>query len=125
MNFSLQQEPAPTPPATMRDLPSLQRPRRRKASPRTKAKALAAVAVLGLGAVGAVLAGAVGTGTPLSVSGLKSWFRPSTNNILTAPVRRGDLAITVTEKGNLESAKNEDVTCEVEGQTQILKILQE
>ena len=37
--------------------------------------------------------------------------------ILTAPVRRGNLAITVTEKGNLESSKNEDVICEVEGQT--------
>ena len=35
------------------------------------------------------------------------------------------LAVTVTEKGNLESSKNEDVFCEVEGQTTIIMILPE
>ncbi len=35
------------------------------------------------------------------------------------------LTVTINEKGNLESAKNEDVLCEVEGSTTIISILPE
>ena len=33
------------------------------------------------------------------------------------PLSKGTLTVTINEKGNLESAKNEDVLCEVEGST--------
>ena len=40
-------------------------------------------------------------------------------------VRPGKLAVIVKEKGNLESAANKDVHCEVEGGTTIIRILPE
>ena len=45
--------------------------------------------------------------------------------VMTFTVRRGTLAVTVKEKGSLESAKNEDVMNLVEGQTTIISILPE
>jgi multidrug resistance efflux pump len=44
----------------------------------------------------------------------------STNrtDILTAPVKKGKLAITVKERGMLESAENNDVSCRVKARTQ-------
>lgn len=45
--------------------------------------------------------------------------------VVSYKVTKGTLAITVKERGNLESSKNEDVTCEVEGSTTIISILPE
>lgn len=45
------------------------------------------------------------------------------SNMLTAVVDRGDLLITVVEDGNLESAANIDIKCEVAGGTAILWIV--
>ena len=45
--------------------------------------------------------------------------------MITAQVRPGKLAVIVKEKGNLESAANKDVHCEVEGGTTIIMILPE
>jgi HlyD family secretion protein len=44
-------------------------------------------------------------------------------NVLTAKVQRGELLVTVTEDGNLESAVNIDIKCEVAGGTSILWIV--
>jgi hypothetical protein len=49
------------------------------------------------------------------------WFHSLATNrtdILTAPVKKGKLAITVKERGMLESAENNDVTCRVKARTQ-------
>lgn len=43
--------------------------------------------------------------------------------VLTVPVKRGDLLITVVEDGNLESAKNLDLKCQVPGSQTILEIV--
>ena len=40
-------------------------------------------------------------------------------------VKPGTLRVTVVERGSLESSHNEDVICEVEGQTTIITILPE
>lgn len=44
---------------------------------------------------------------------------------LTHPVTRGELLITVTEDGNLESAQNVDIKCEVAGGSTILWIIED
>lgn len=44
---------------------------------------------------------------------------------LTEPVTRGDLVVTVTEDGTLESARNLDVKCEVAGGSTILWIVKD
>jgi HlyD family secretion protein len=49
------------------------------------------------------------------------WFHSlstSRTDILTAPVKKGKLAITVKERGMLESAENNDVSCRVKARTQ-------
>jgi RND family efflux transporter MFP subunit len=46
-------------------------------------------------------------------------------DVVSYKVNKGRLAITVKERGNLESSRNEDVMCEVEGSTTIIKILPE
>jgi len=46
-------------------------------------------------------------------------------NMKTAQVRLGDLAVTVSEEGNLESAVNIDIKCEVAGGTAILSIVED
>jgi HlyD family secretion protein len=43
--------------------------------------------------------------------------------LLTVPVKRGDLLITVNEDGNLESGKNVDIKCQVPGSLTILEIV--
>jgi HlyD family secretion protein len=53
---------------------------------------------------------------------IKGLFGPSKNDIITTVVHRGPLPITVVEKGSLESSKNEDAYCLVEGQTTIIMI---
>lgn len=45
--------------------------------------------------------------------------------IVTSPVTRTDLVITVTEDGTLESAANVELKCEVEGGSTILEIIQD
>lgn len=98
----------------MQDLPPPQRPGRRK-SGGGRRLALAAVAL-------AVVAGGLFAGRARLSGGLLGRSR---EEVLTAPVRRGTLAVVVKEKGALESAKNQDVINEVEGQTTIIMILPE
>jgi len=40
-------------------------------------------------------------------------------------VKRGDLRITVLESGSVKSLKSKEIKCEVEGQTQIIKLIRE
>jgi RND family efflux transporter MFP subunit len=65
--------------------------------------------------------------TGLIGGGLRWKFGLSTpSDEITATVKRADLPITVTEKGELESSKTIDVRCEVEGrQNKIVSILPE
>lgn len=56
---------------------------------------------------------------------IRGLFAPTAIDIIPFEIKRGALPITVTEKGALESAKNEDVYCQVEGQTTIIFILPE
>jgi HlyD family secretion protein len=53
---------------------------------------------------------------------IKGLFGPSKSDIITTIVHKGPLPITVVEKGSLESSKNEDAYCLVEGQTTIIMI---
>jgi RND family efflux transporter MFP subunit len=46
-------------------------------------------------------------------------------DVLTAPATRGDLVITVTDRGELESSKSVQVVCEVEGGGKLATILPE
>ncbi len=72
---------------------------------------------------------AIGGVALVTVPGLskpvRGFFTPTTMDIIPFEVKRGVLPITVTEKGSLESAKNEDVFCQVEGTTTIITILPE
>ncbi len=52
-------------------------------------------------------------------------FKGKSSQIVRYKVTRTKLPVTIVERGNLESAKNTDVTNEVEGQTTILSILPE
>ncbi len=54
-----------------------------------------------------------------------SWDKRAANRFLTHPVTRGELLITVTEDGNLESAQNVDIKCEVAGGSTILWIIED
>lgn len=56
---------------------------------------------------------------------LKAWLGAPEVDVVTYKVSRGTLSITVKERGNLESSKNEDVMSEVEGSTTIISILPE
>ena len=56
---------------------------------------------------------------------LKSFFTGPSSEIITSEVRLSDLVITVVEKGGLESSKNQDTFCNVEGGTSIIFILPE
>src|SRR5262249_34920765 len=56
------------------------------------------------------------------------WYAPGSSQTteITATVTRGDLPITVVERGELESSKTVDVRCEIEGQdNKIVTILAE
>jgi len=50
---------------------------------------------------------------------------PSQRGVLTHTVRQGDLVVSVTEDGNLESASNVDIKCEVAGGSTILWIVED
>ena len=96
-------------------LPQVQRPGR---EPRPRRRILLGLVVL------AVAAAAVVAGVPSLNKPIRELFAASTTEIVTSPpLRKGMLTVTVNEKGNLESAKNEDVLCEVEGSTTIISIL--
>ncbi len=58
-------------------------------------------------------------------SGFGGLFGSPNRNLIPYKVKKQKLVITVTERGNLESAKNIDVANEVEGQTTIISILPE
>ena len=49
----------------------------------------------------------------------------SASDVLTAPVARGDLVITVTDRGELESAQSVQVVCELEGGGRLVTIIPE
>ena len=53
---------------------------------------------------------------------LKDMFVSPHNDIVTQVVRLGELEINVVEKGALESSKNQDEFCKVEGGTTIITI---
>ena len=60
--------------------------------------------------------------------GVKWWFftDSATGSEMTAVVTRGDLPIVVTERGELDSSKTEDIRCKLEGrQNKIVSILPE
>ena len=74
--------------------------------------ALAVVILAGLAAAGfAKLAGTLGSSTG--------------DRLLTHTVAKGELLITITEDGNLESANNKDIKCEVAGGSTILSIVED
>lgn len=56
-----------------------------------------------------------------------NWGLPDrdASDVLTAPVARGDLVITVTDRGELESAQSVQVVCEVEGGGRLVTIVAE
>ena len=64
-------------------------------------------------------------GNPALSKPLTSMFAAPPITIVTYPVKTADLIVTVSDKGTLESAKNEDVLSEVEGTTTIIFILPE
>ena len=75
--------------------------------------------LLMLAIVAAFLAGGVWAGTVL----INKRATTVKKNVLTAPVQKGDLLVTVTEDGNVESAVNIDIKCGVAGGTSILWIV--
>ncbi len=78
--------------------------------------------LIGLLVLLAAAAGVV-AGVPSLNKPFRELFAASTREILVSPpLKKGTLVVTINEKGNLESAKNEDVLCEVEGSTTIIMI---
>lgn len=69
---------------------------------------------------GVALYSVPGIGKPI-----RGLFKPAALEIIPHEIKLGTLPITVTEKGALESAKNDDVYCQVEGQTTIISIIPE
>ena len=55
----------------------------------------------------------------------KGYFAAKMEPVLTAPVNRGDLVITVTERGELESSQSLQINCEIEGGGKLVNILPE
>jgi HlyD family secretion protein len=69
---------------------------------------------------------AIGGLAPSAITKLSSSLhRQPTNSAATHTVKRGDLLITVTEDGSLESAENLDIKCEVGGGTSIVWIIED
>lgn len=56
---------------------------------------------------------------------MASFTKQDKQHILTHEVTKGDLLITVTEDGNIESANNVDVKCQVAGGSSILWIIED
>ena len=49
----------------------------------------------------------------------------ATSNVLTEKVRKSDLVVSIAEDGNVESAHNVDIKCEVQGGSTILWIIKD
>ena len=74
------------------------------------------------GIIAVVVVGA--TAGLAALAGTDFWSTKRSERVqLTHTVRRGDMLITVTEDGNLESASNVDVKCEVAGGSTILSLV--
>ena len=56
---------------------------------------------------------------------IRGFFSHGTTDVITTVVVKGALPITVVDKGSLESSKNQDAYCQVEGQTTIIMIMPE
>jgi len=56
---------------------------------------------------------------------LGNLFASPSVDVITYPVRFANLPVVVSERGSLESSKNEDAYCQVEGQTTIIMIVSE
>ena len=68
-----------------------------------------------------IVLGVLGSSAWFAVAPLKAWFAGDTQQrIITQRVTRGPLIVTVVEDGNVESAANVDVKCEVAGGSVIL-----
>src|SRR5208337_2250584 len=108
---------APAPSILTRSLPPLRRPSHRRASA-GKVVAAGLACLLALGGI-----------TVLSVPGLskpiRGFFTTTDLDIIPYEVKPAALPITVTDKGALESSRNQDVLCQVEGSTAIISILPE
>jgi HlyD family secretion protein len=71
-----------------------------------------------------IVLGVLGSSAWFAVAPLKAWFAGDTQQrIITQRVTRGPLIVTVVEDGNVESAANVDVKCEVAGGSVILWII--
>jgi multidrug resistance efflux pump len=72
---------------------------------------------------------ALGGITVISVPGLskpiRGFFRTPDMDIIPYEIKAAALPITVSDKGSLESSKNQDVLCQVEGSTTIISIVPE
>jgi HlyD family secretion protein len=77
--------------------------------------------LLALGVIAAI--GGV-TPTALTLLGRGGASQPAASS-MTYTVKRGDLLVTVTEDGSLESAENVDIKCEVAGGTTIVWIIED
>ena len=91
-----------------------------RVAPSPRRGAIAKVLVLAVVLVGAVAGGLAWKGKLFARGGEKS-------NLIIEVVKKGPLEITITERGNLESANNQTLVCMVEGEagTGILKIVDE
>lgn len=67
-----------------------------------------------------LLVGAVGAVTVFATS---SMDRQEDSSILTYRVKRGDLTVTVTENGTVESSNNEEIKCMVKGGSTVLWVI--
>ncbi|WP_165218909.1 efflux RND transporter periplasmic adaptor subunit [Aquisphaera insulae] len=98
-------------------MPPLKRPSRRK-------RAAGKVFVVGLVGLLAV-AGVAFWSVPGLSKPIRSFFKPAEVDVVPYEVKAAVLPITVGDKGALESSKNQDVLCKVEGSTTIISILPE
>jgi RND family efflux transporter MFP subunit len=87
---------------------------------------MSAAKVIAAGLVVALVVGGVALfRVPVLSNTVKSLFASTSTDVILYKVLKGPLPITVIERGNLESSKNEDVYCNVEGQTTIIFIVPE
>jgi HlyD family secretion protein len=80
-------------------------------------KIVGSVVFVAVCAAGVYLANASGMTKPI-----KEMFLSPNSDVVTQTVRLGELKISVVEKGTLESQKNQDAFCNVEGGTSIIMI---
>ena len=74
-------------------------------------------------AIGLLVIAVIGGGAWGAVQLMGNRAEKKTADVLTATVQRGELVVTVTEDGSLESAVNIDIKCEVAGGSSILWIV--